>query len=301
MGATKILRALNRRIQTGFVADETGREVQRTLKRSLYRQPGSLVIGALCGIAVSGVSASVVSDPLFCAMALILSVVAALRIGATMLLPGEGARLPRFYASIYEWGAVLYAGSFGTLAAIAIARNVGTGVEALLTTHAVGYAIAVCARNAGRPTMALALMLMVFVPLAAGCLVQGSPAYLLMAVTLPLIILAIMTVTGNLYAVLHDAAARAESSRRKAHDMEKLARTDVVTGLANRAGLNHALVEASMYIEEGQSMALFWLDLDRFKEVNDLLGHQTGDLVLAETAQRLRAIADRHRRSGLHG
>jgi len=70
--------------------------------------------------------------------------------------------------------------------------------------------------------------------------------------------------------------------------MQQLARTDVVTGLHNRAGLNHYLVEKLSTMGRDRSLALFWLDLDRFKEVNDTLGHQVGDRVLAEVAQRLR-------------
>src|SRR3546814_792019 len=70
-----------------------------------------------------------------------------------------------------------------------------------------------------------------------------------------------------------------------------LARTDVVTGLANRAGLNHAMTEALTGAEDGAKAALFWIDLDRFKEVNDLMGHPVGDRVLAEVASRLREVA----------
>ena len=73
--------------------------------------------------------------------------------------------------------------------------------------------------------------------------------------------------------------------------MQQLARTDVVTGLLNRAGLNHHLVERLMGLAPDRKLALFWLDLDRFKEVNDTLGHQVGDRLLSEVASRLRKSA----------
>jgi diguanylate cyclase (GGDEF)-like protein len=73
--------------------------------------------------------------------------------------------------------------------------------------------------------------------------------------------------------------------------MQVLARSDVVTGLLNRAGLNHHLQERLPQLNERKKFALFWMDLDRFKEVNDALGHQTGDKLLAEVASRLKNIA----------
>lgn len=58
-----------------------------------------------------------------------------------------------------------------------------------------------------------------------------------------------------------------------------------------QAGLNHNLVELLSRPRKAPKLALFWCDLDRFKEVNDVLGHQVGDRVLTEVAQRLRSQA----------
>jgi diguanylate cyclase (GGDEF)-like protein len=85
--------------------------------------------------------------------------------------------------------------------------------------------------------------------------------------------------------------AAADASAQMAEQMSRQARTDVVTGLLNRGGLNHALTEQVMRLPPGSKLALFWLDLDRFKEVNDTLGHAVGDGVLAEVALRLADVA----------
>jgi diguanylate cyclase (GGDEF)-like protein/PAS domain S-box-containing protein len=68
-----------------------------------------------------------------------------------------------------------------------------------------------------------------------------------------------------------------------------LARTDGLTGLANRATFIERLSQAFAASQRGAaSFAIFYLDLDHFKQVNDTLGHPVGDLLLQEVAARLR-------------
>ena len=72
---------------------------------------------------------------------------------------------------------------------------------------------------------------------------------------------------------------------------QHLAFHDPLTGLANRAlfsdRLDRALIESR---KTGQRLALLYLDLDRFKNVNDTLGHPAGDDLIRELAQRLSAL-----------
>ncbi len=68
---------------------------------------------------------------------------------------------------------------------------------------------------------------------------------------------------------------------------------DPLTGLANRALFDPAVQDAAHHAREGQPCAVICVDLDRFKAVNDLLGHAAGDSVLQQTASMLRrAVRD---------
>ena len=70
-----------------------------------------------------------------------------------------------------------------------------------------------------------------------------------------------------------------------------LAHHDVLTGLANRAHLIEKLENALAALPlRGGCLAVHFLDVDRFKEVNDTLGHDGGDFLLRTIAERLRAI-----------
>jgi diguanylate cyclase (GGDEF)-like protein len=79
------------------------------------------------------------------------------------------------------------------------------------------------------------------------------------------------------------------STREK--EILRLAFEDSLTGLPNRARYNSSLDESVKVAKRlGHPLSVFMLDLDRFKYVNDTLGHAAGDLVLKEVAQRLRKL-----------
>ena len=84
---------------------------------------------------------------------------------------------------------------------------------------------------------------------------------------------------------VRDASERKRTERR----IQELASIDPLTGLANRLLLRDRLTQAlADAARTAGGVAVLWLDLDRFKAVNDLMGHRVGDALLVSVANRLR-------------
>lgn len=85
-------------------------------------------------------------------------------------------------------------------------------------------------------------------------------------------------------------SADISASKRHQEELNRLARIDLLTGLPNRRSYGERIEEALLRARRaGQPIALMFLDVDHFKQVNDTLGHAAGDAVLQEFAQRVRA------------
>jgi diguanylate cyclase (GGDEF)-like protein len=69
-----------------------------------------------------------------------------------------------------------------------------------------------------------------------------------------------------------------------------LAENDPLTGVLNRRGVETVLAQATAEAEAGRPLAVAYLDLDRFKLINDLFGHVAGDDVLRQTCRRIEGL-----------
>jgi diguanylate cyclase (GGDEF)-like protein/PAS domain S-box-containing protein len=91
---------------------------------------------------------------------------------------------------------------------------------------------------------------------------------------------------ASILALAQDVTARVDAEEQ----LQQAAVHDALTGLPNRnslaARLEHAILRVN---RSGDRLALLFIDLDRFKKVNDTLGHAAGDEVLRQAAARIRA------------
>ena len=94
----------------------------------------------------------------------------------------------------------------------------------------------------------------------------------------------------TLTAFITDITERKQDEAR----MEQLATHDALTGLPNRSLINSRMQQMLSAATPGQQISLMFIDLDRFKEVNDSLGHVCGDALLQDVARRFKQVTRPH-------
>ncbi|WP_414900069.1 putative bifunctional diguanylate cyclase/phosphodiesterase [Sphingomonas flavalba] len=92
------------------------------------------------------------------------------------------------------------------------------------------------------------------------------------------------------------------AERQSADKINRMARFDTLTGLPNRLQITEALGKAMAHADQWRTRCAFMMiDLDRFKAVNDTLGHPVGDRLLGRVSERLRALMSENEMCGRLG
>src|ERR671924_2126356 len=151
---------------------------------------------------------------------------------------------------------------FSGLAALSVLKQTGPDLPFILVSRTVGEDLAVEAMKAG----------------AHDYVMKGN----------------LQRLTTAIERELRDVEVRRE--RNQAEEWLKyLAQYDPLTDLPNRNLLYERLDQAlSVHRCQGKSLALMLMDLDHFKEINDTMGHQAGDLLLQEVGRRLQGTLGKH-------
>ena len=107
--------------------------------------------------------------------------------------------------------------------------------------------------------------------------------------------LTIVEVKDDMGEVVNYCGVFSDLSERKIveHELEKRTLTDSLTDVSNRFAFierMNTLLDASSNVAHDVMHAVFFLNLDRFKQINDTLGHSTGDLLLVEIANRIQTL-----------
>ncbi|MDQ0840032.1 putative bifunctional diguanylate cyclase/phosphodiesterase [Sphingomonas faeni] len=131
-------------------------------------------------------------------------------------------------------------------------------------------------------------------PLAAGLAASLELLRMALAAVIVLFVVAMMDITLQTYGVILKATTVSREKIALADYHAAVARRDDLTGVANRTAFREQFEERLTTLDaSGRCLAIHWLDLDRFKEINDSFGHLAGNALLAGVAHRLDEVFGR--------
>lgn len=264
-------------------------QVRAVLVESLYASPQSLIIGALTSTMIAAVVAWAANDAWLAGCAGSIGLIGIVRIADTMRCHPQDAASARRHELQYRLGALAYSGLLGLFGFLTLTRAHDGVLPLLAVTTAIGYAAGIAGRNAGRPQIALAQLCLASLPLVAGLLIALEPLKAVLALVILMFVIAMVDITLQTYGAILKATIVSHEKAALAEHHAAAARRDDLTGLSNRTAFREQFEDrlASRSSTAGR-LALYWLDLDRFKEVNDTFGHLAGNALLAAVAGRLR-------------
>jgi diguanylate cyclase (GGDEF)-like protein len=261
-------------------AGEVPAEIRPSLVQGLY---GSLPIflgGVFNTILVSSIVATRLPTPAFLLWAVLEISLAALRL--PLLIKGTRAAKNggRAHIDLYILAAVCWAASVGYGCFITVLSGDWLAAT-LVVLSAAAMTGGVAFRNFAAPRLVMVMILLSLGPCAMAGIISGELIMLATALQIPMYIYAMTHAAYRLNAML-------VQTMRSERENGRLARHDTLTGLLNRAGLEDVVARRANTIT---GATLFYIDLDGFKAINDLLGHAAGDQLLVEVSELMRQVA----------
>jgi diguanylate cyclase (GGDEF)-like protein len=264
-----------------FTAVQYDPELRSVMVRALYGTPLAIPVGMAIATIVIAACAAITGDAVFALLGAAMGLIGAFRLVAQFLY-----RRKQTSVSTIVFERLAYAGAWATaftmscFGAYAVAFHADDRIVTLAVAQTIGYIAGIAGRNSSRPFISNVQVTFAALPFAGALIASQIPAFFVIAGALLMTVM--LTVSSS--NVIHRVFV---SNFLKTRDLQTMATTDSITGLLNRRGF---IAEVEKRLLARDRIHLLSVDVDDFKQINDTLGHDVGDALLAEIAHRLSSV-----------
>jgi diguanylate cyclase (GGDEF)-like protein len=258
------------------------------LVRALYSTPKSIFIAIVVATTVIAIAGGLSGDHVYGLFQAGFLIVGAARAG-TIALYQRAQHDPNDPVSIKRWelrallGAWTFAGLVGCVGAYTLTAHPGSEIEILISCCVMGYIAGISSRNASRPIISVGQISLTCVPFTIALLARADIVHLVLAGFIGILYLSTIVICRSVF----DNIVSRQNAFKK---IEIIAQRDALTDLWNRAAFLELLERHLQTVRDTRNIiALISIDLDRFKDINDTLGHPVGDIILKDVANRIRS------------
>jgi diguanylate cyclase (GGDEF)-like protein len=253
----------------------------------LYSDAVSFIFGCICTFLACIVTCFQTDTPLAWTVCYALGAVTFIRVAAVSIY-GRFERLATIpsdtWSQFYSFSGLIHVFLIGLWPLAIFAAPENTASQLFSFGTAICFLVGLIARNFTSAVLVRRQLLVGAIPMIVALLIPGEIWHGAFAVFFAIFCLTLLRISDKMRKTFSDAMETAEENRR-------LAYRDTLTDLPNRTAMTEQIETASKL---GAPFALHFIDLDRFKRLNDSYGHAFGDRVLIEAAARIAGVAGKN-------